>query len=134
MQVLLASVVQHLVRLLDFVLVNGGQRLVRQDLLRLAVLLELENELVDVLRAHTDTSLLLLCLQLELVQLFLQVCDVNVLILDLVLLHNQQALHALMLFLESNYMITATLVLFEHFTEVFIGFLGILLDLSLDQR
>lgn len=66
-------------------------------------------------------------------QLLLQVCDVDILILDLVLLHDQQALHALVLFLESNDMITATLVLFEHFTEVFIGFLGVLLDLSLDQ-
>ena len=35
--------------------------------------------------------------------------------------------------LESNDLITATLVLFEHFTEIFICFLGVLLDLSLDQ-
>ena len=119
--------------MLQLVFADCGQRLLREQLLRVAQLLQLEYELIHVLHALANIAFSLLRGQLELVELLLQLGNCIVLTLDLILLYNEQTLPALVLFLQCDDLVTAALVLLKHFSKIFIGLLSILLNFSLNQ-
>ena len=113
---LLHFLVSHVVELKDVLvmLVLFDSRLSgrAKHLLRIRVLFKLKDKLIHLLSASSDVSLCKIHPSLQFMQLLPQHRDLLVFVLDLVLLHCEQALHVLELILLRYDGITAALVFF----------------------
>lgn len=123
----LVSLVIQLVRFFFLpIFVDGRHCLFAKHLLGVCILIKLENEFVNFLSADPPLTLLGLGLDLELMQLGLQIGDVAIFVLDLIFLHSEQSLHALVLVLQSNHLRVAFLEVVEELAELFFRLLRVL--------
>ena len=130
-------VVSLVIKLVDvavvLVLVDRRQSCIAQELLRILVFLQLEDELIDFLMSSADLALTAIGSHLKSVQLFLELCDFFVFAFDLLLFNAEQTLHVLVFVLQGYDGDVARFVFVEKLPKCFICLRSVLLHFTLDQ-